>query len=45
MPHGYFREKAISFLTRSGREQMIKELQVDQRLFDEAEALLTVLFK
>jgi hypothetical protein len=40
LAHHYFREKAESFVTRSGRAQMLQELQADQQLFERADEQL-----
>jgi len=40
LAHHYFREKAESFVTRSGRVQMLQELQADQQLFESADEQL-----
>ncbi len=40
LAHQYFREKAESFVIRSGRAQMLHELQVDQQLFEKADEQL-----
>jgi hypothetical protein len=37
LAHHYFREKAESFVTRSGRVQMLEELRADQQLFKNAD--------
>jgi hypothetical protein len=37
LAHHYFREKAESFVTRSGRAQMLEQLHVDQQLFERAD--------
>jgi hypothetical protein len=40
LAHHYFREKAECFVTRSGRDQMLQELQNDQQLFEIADEQL-----
>mgnify|MGYP003700174199 FL=1 len=40
LAHHYFREKAECFVTRSGRDQMLQDLQSDQQLFEIADEQL-----
>lgn len=40
LAHHYFREKAESFVTRTGRGQMLQELQSSQQLFERADEQL-----
>ena len=40
LAHSYFREKAETFVTRSGRKEMLQELQNDQQLFENTDALV-----
>ncbi|MCW8917255.1 MAG: hypothetical protein OQL08_00345 [Gammaproteobacteria bacterium] len=41
LAHNYFREKAENFVTRSGRDEMLKELQNDQKLFENTDGQLS----
>ncbi len=45
LAHHYFREKAEHFVTRNGRDQMLQELQNDQRLFEMADEQLEMVLK
>jgi hypothetical protein len=40
LAHAYFRERAAHFLTRSGRDQMISELEAAQELFHQTDRAL-----
>lgn len=41
LAHHYFRERSERFVLRDGREQMLQELQGYQKLFEDAEGLLS----
>lgn len=45
LAHHFFRERAESFMSHEGREAMIEELKQAQRLFDDADQLLTTVAK
>jgi hypothetical protein len=45
LAHHYFRERANQFVSRSGRDQMLQELQVHQRLFEAADDQLGIALK
>ena len=45
LAHGYFRDRANSFLTAEGRNAMISELQESQKLFEDADQMLEAVTK
>ncbi len=45
LAHDYFRERAVEFVSDSGRDRMIAELEAAQQLFRDAGARLDATFK
>lgn len=45
LAHGYFRDRAETFLTRAGRAEMLTELEDAQTIFSQADAALEAAIK